>query len=196
VRQATAGLLASLLLGLCACGYSAGLRAPLGAKTLGVSVFDNDSMYPELERELYQALSDQAARMVSADVATPTRADLAITGRILEYERLYGVTGIENQLLQTGVRVRLSAWLEDRRLGERVGQVIVVDQAVRYVIDAGQGEATARQDALAQLGQEILVDLLTQADYRPESEQAPDANPFRDGDQQPLEPTAPPPTDG
>jgi hypothetical protein len=186
---------AALLLLLGSCGYSAGLRPPLEARSLGVAVFDNDSNFPELERELYAALSDQAARMVAAEVAAPGRADLVVRGRILDYERLYGVIGVENQLLQTGVRVRLSAWLADPRSGERVGRALTFDQAVRYVIDAGEGEAGARRDALAQLSQEVLVDLLTQAEYRPESEQAPDANEPEDTAPTPLEPTAPPPTD-
>lgn len=184
-----------LLLALGACGYSAGLRPPLEARSVGVSVFDNTSDFPELERELYAALSDQAARLVSAPVEAPGRAELSVEGRILEYERLYGVVGVDNQLLQTGIRIRLRAWLSDPERGERVGEVLEFDQSVRYVIRAGEGEAGARRDALAQLGQEVLVDLFTQVDYRPESEQGPGPKSEVPEGVAPLEPTAPPPTD-
>ena len=196
-RSLRAGLLAllGLGLGLSGCGYSAGVRLPAEAQTVGVAVFENSTPFPQVERDLFVALSDQAARMVQAEVATPDRADVTVRGTILEYRRLYGVVGIENELQQTGVLIRLQAWLEDNRIGERIGDAVLFDQAVRYVIRVGEEEEGARREALAQLGQEILLDLFNQTDYLPESERVPDPNAQPDLPSAPLDPTAPPATD-
>ena len=188
-------LLLLLSLALTGCGYSAGVRLPGDAETVGVAVFDNTTAFPEVEREVFVAISDQAARMIEADVAAPQGADITVRGQILEYRRLYGVVGVENELQQTGVYIRLYAWIEDNRIGERIGAQVLFDQAVRYVIRVGQEEEGARRDALAQLGQEILLDLFTQTDYLPESVRVADPNDLELESTAPLEPTAPQATD-
>jgi len=189
-------LAALLLVPLVGCGYSSGVRLPLEAETVGVAVFENTTAFPAVERELYVALSDQAARMVNAEVAAPSRADITVRGRILEYRRLYGVVNVDNQLVQTGVFVTLQAWLEDNRLGERVGEALTFDQGVRYVIRVGEEEEGARRQALAQLSQEILLDLFSQRDYAAESERGQQPNePEETSTPAPLEPTTPPVTE-
>lgn len=188
--------LVALIVALSGCGYSAGVRLPAEARTVGVAVFDNSTPFPEVERDIFVALSDQAARMIEADIAAPQSADLTVRGQILEYRRLYGVIGVENELQQTGVYVRLYAWVEDNRIGERIGATMLFDQAVRYVIRVGEEEEGARREALAQLGQEVLIDLFNQTDYLPESERGADPNLILELESTaPLEPTAPPPTD-
>ena len=159
----TATLLAASLLS--GCGYSAGVRPPQGYETVGVTVFDNLSPDPSLERELYVILSQQANRMLDAELDSPARSDLVIRGRITDYSRLTGVLSVDGELQQSGTRITVTAWLEDGASGARLGDAILFDQSVRYVIRAGQGEPGARSDALAQITQEMLLDLFTQVDY-------------------------------
>jgi hypothetical protein len=159
------------VIGLClgclaSCGYSSGVRLPQGAESVGVSVFDNLSPLPEIERELFACLSTQASRMIDGELVAPSRADVIVRGEIVDYRRLYGVLNREGMLQQSSVRIVLRAWLEDRETGERMGDTIQVDQAIRYVIRARQEEAGARDQALAQLCQELVLDLFNQPDYR------------------------------
>ena len=162
VGQSAALLAASLLSG---CGYSTGVRPPLGYETVGVTVFDNLGPEPSLERDLYLVLSQQANRMLDAELLSPARSDLLIRGQIADYSRLSGVLSVDGELQQSGARITLTAWLEDGASGARLGEAILFDQAVRYVIRAGEGERGARSDALAQITQEMLLDLFTQVDY-------------------------------
>jgi len=159
----TATLLAASLLS--GCGYSTGVRPPQGYETVGVTVFDNRSPDPSLERELYVLLSQQANRMLDAELDSPARSDLVIRGRIADYSRLTGVLSVDGELQQSGARITLTAWLEDGASGARLGDAILFDQTVRYVIRAGEEERGARSDALAQITQEMVLDLFTQVDY-------------------------------
>jgi len=147
------------------CGYSSGVRLPAGAETVGVTVFENSTPQPELERDLFARLSLQASRMIDAEIVAPDRADIVVRGVIVEYRRLQGVLSIEGQLQQTGVRIILRAWLEDQRIGARIGQPIQVDQALRYVVRAGEEEQGARRVVIEHLCQELILDLFNQVDY-------------------------------
>jgi hypothetical protein len=163
-RLGRGALLAGLW--LCGCGYSTGVRLPAGYETVGLSVFDNAGPEPRIERDLFASLSRQTSRMLAAEVRSPDRAELVIRGQILDYRRLSGVLSSEGQLQQSGVRVLLVAWIEDRRLGVRLGDPIQFDQSVRYVVRAGQEESGARREALDHIAQELVLDLFNQVDYR------------------------------
>lgn len=165
-----------LLASLASCGYTSGVRLPAGAQTLGVTVFDNFGPQPEVERDLFACLSSQANRMVDAELVAPQKADLVIRGEIVEYRRLHGILNKEGQLQQSGVRLILRAWIEDQRLGVRIGDTMQVDQAVRYVIHAGEEEFGARQTALQHLCQELILDLFTQSDYESSEASESDVN--------------------
>jgi len=165
-----------LLASLASCGYTSGIRLPADARTIGVTVFDNLGPQPEVERDLFACLSSQANRMIDAELVAPQNADLVIRGEIVEYRRLHGILNKEGQLQQSGVRLILRAWIEDQRLGVRIGDTMQVDQAVRYVIHAGQEEFGARTTALQHLCQELILDLFTQVDYESSESSDQDAN--------------------
>ena len=159
----------STLLG--SCGYSSSLRLPEERETVGVEVFANDSPLPVLERALYQALDDSVASMVSGDLVTPSRADLVIRGRILDYWRLAGIFGRENQLQESGVNLEVVVWLHDRKTGRRLGGEVRVRREVRYTVNVGTSEDGALELALRTLTQEIVLDLFSEANYAVEDEE-------------------------
>lgn len=154
-----------LSLGLGSCGYTHGVRLPAGAESVGVEVFGNLSEFPSVERELFACLSDEAGHMVQGKLIAPQRAEIVIRGNILDYRRLLGVQTKDAELLSSGVQINLQAWLVDTRAGERIGEVLEFDQAVRYILKAKRGEFNARSGALRHLCQEILLDLFNQEAY-------------------------------
>lgn len=174
-------------LGFTSCGYSSGVRPPVGYESIAVTVFDNLSPQPEVERDLFLSLSSQASRMIDGKIMSPSDADVVVRGTIVDYRRLSGILSRQGDLQQSGVRLILRAWLEDRRTGSRMGDEIQVDQAVRYVIRAGEEEFGARRTALAHLSQELILDLFTQLDYG----SAGSSDPVTQDEIESLEPLAP-----
>lgn len=177
-QQTWLGLCLWMALGpfLVGCGYSSGVRLPLGARSVGVEAFGNVGPFPEVEREVFAILSTQASRMIDGDVVPPGQADLLICGQIEDYRRLHGVQSAEGSLQESGVRIMLRAWLEDSREGQQIGQVLYYDQSVRYILGVREGEAGARRAALDQLCQEVILDLFNQPDLGRPSEEDPDPN--------------------
>lgn len=153
-----------LLLCMTGCGYTSGVRLPADAKTLGVVVFDNTSPFPEVEREVFACISTQASRMIDGRMVAPGRADVVIRGSLDDYQRLHGVQSAEGSLQESGVYIMMHAWLEDRESGEMIGEVLYFNQAVRYILGVREEEAGARREALANLCQEIVLDLFSQPD--------------------------------
>ena len=183
--QRLGALFCGLWIAIAGCGYSTGVRPPAGYDSVGVTVFDNLGPEPVLERDLYVALSEQANRMLDADLLSPSRSELLIRGQIVDYSRISGVLSAQGELQQSGARITVTAWLEDRESGARLGDTILFDQAVRYVIRAGEEEAGARRDALRTITQEMVLDLFTQLDYASPG----DASSAEDG-QEPVTPAA------
>ncbi|MFT7668711.1 MAG: hypothetical protein ACI8X5_001409 [Planctomycetota bacterium] len=158
---------------LTGCGYSSGIRLPDGAQSVGVTVFGNAGPFPELERELFSVLSSQASRMVDGEVREPKRADLLVRGEIIDYRRLMGVLNPDGELLQSGVHIVLRAWIEDRRIAAQIGESIYFDQSAHYIIHTRAEEEGARRDALAQMCQELIIDLFSQPSYEVEGSPEP-----------------------
>lgn len=166
-RNLASLLLLGLGLAVAGCGYSSGVRLPPGVETVGVEYFGNDSPEPDLERELYARLSAQVDAMVRGELAPPDAADLVIRGRILDYRRLLGLTGVQGSLVESAVIIVVQAWLFDRRLGTTVGEMTEISREVRYVVHVRAGERGARELAMANLSQELVLDLFSQMDYEP-----------------------------
>jgi len=150
------------LLSLAGCGYTSGVRLPGEARSVGVEVFGNSSPFPEVERELFSCLSTQASRMIAGELKAPGRADVVIRGNIDDYQRVHGVQSSDGDLQESGVRILLHAWLEDRVGGDMLGEVLYFDQTLRYIIGVRESESGARRGVLATLCQEIILDLFNQ----------------------------------
>jgi hypothetical protein len=157
--------LAAALAALClaACGYSTGIRAA-SRGTVGVEFFGNRS----LERDLERPLADEIARVLrdvsDAPLVDPRRADLVVRGTILEFRRRSGVRSTDNQLLETGLRVHVEAELYDARLGAVVAGPLRQDVWVGYTLDQTANEREARDRALRNVAEEVVLDLFSTLD--------------------------------
>ncbi|MEX1024306.1 MAG: hypothetical protein WD226_04445 [Planctomycetota bacterium] len=119
-----------LALGVGACGWHAGpgpapdLPEVARARTIGVELFDRSryvlerNQAPEIHAALARAAVDHSGlRLVAAE-----QADVVVRGAIVEYRRRAGVRSVENELLETGVRLTLEASLVERRTGLELGR--------------------------------------------------------------------------
>jgi hypothetical protein len=176
VRGALRGALGGLLLSLAAgCGWHAGLTAPEGAETVGVTFFglDPDVLQRDIEPALQGALTRALVDLVDARVVSPADADLVVDGRIRGYQRRGGIRGKDHTLLETAVRITVEAELRRRSTGEVLARsrsslpsgyvtADVLDPGVdhpTYVVGGFTEEARARERALRILAEGMVLDL-------------------------------------
>lgn len=156
---------ALLALLLPACGYSSGLTLPEHYHSIGVEIFGNDSPEPDLERELHAEVANQVVQLVHSPLDTPERSDVVVDGRIIDYGRLGGIrSGVDNSLLESAVVIRAEAWLVDRRSGQPIGERAQAGVRVGYVIGETDGERHARERALFDVAQRLVLDLFSRLD--------------------------------
>lgn len=143
------------------CGYSTGLQLAPGHDSIGVELFRNDSPVRDLERDLHEALARSTRNLVDAPLVPPGQASVVVRGRILEFRRRTGVRSRDNELVETGVIVRVESSLWDGHSGELLVAPIRSSVQVGFVIDALESEGQALQRALDNLADVIVLELLT-----------------------------------
>lgn len=163
LRAAWACTLATLLVP--GCGYSSGLRLPEHYRSVGIQIFANDSFEPDLERTLHAQLSTQVNELVHAPLESPAVADVVMEGRIVDYSRRGGIRGQEtNELLEAAIVIRAEGWLTDRLTGDRIGELSRAGVRIGYVVGEELGEFQARERALRDIAQRLVLDLFSDLD--------------------------------
>ena len=155
--------LAALLLTV-SCGYTAGLRAPENARTVGIDVFGNGTDLRNLEVELTAEIAKAVANLVDLPLVPPDEADIVIRGELAGYQRRGGARDADNKRLETGVLITIASRLVNRRTDEVVrstltslGTGIVIEAGI--VADDALEEVQARDRAIENLATRIVLDL-------------------------------------
>lgn len=169
IRVTLTAVVAALLAALVpACGYRAGLAPSIDgvsrADTIGVAMFGNESLLPNLERELHQFASDSARRYLDMDLVSPDRADLVLRGSIQGFGRQEGARSGDNLTLETRNTITVEGELVDRRSGEVVGRTSF-DTSVGVVIDVPGREPEQRSRALAIAADRLVLELVAGVEY-------------------------------
>lgn len=159
MRPCRRALLAGPLLAAVGCGYSSRLALPTRSETVGIEIFGNDTPRPELERDLHLELVRSGRNLIGVPIVAPATADLVVRGTITTYERRMGVRTGDNVLLETGLTVAVEAELWDRARGEAVAGPIPVAIHVGYTLDALGNERDARERALRNVADRVVLDL-------------------------------------
>lgn len=161
---------------LAACGYRTGLTVPEGRRTVGVEFFGNDGPLRDVEVQLQSELAQAVERMLPVRIVDPTRADLIVRGRVVDYSRRGGIRSPENKLLETGIRITVEASLIDPKpqfdrngnpLPPRVLRRARTFTESGYRIEETDGERAARARALRNLADRLTLDLFGAVAYEP-----------------------------
>ena len=150
------------------CGYTPGLAParPDGrpSRTIGISMFGNESLLPNLEWQLHQALSDAARRHTSLELVAPEVADIVIAGRVKAFRRQAGARTTGNRFVETREILTVEAFALDGDGGPRIART---DFEVGFgtAIDVPGREPAARANALRNSADRILLTLLAEVQY-------------------------------
>lgn len=166
--------LAALLLGAAAgCSYRSSLSLPAPYESIGIELFSNSSLEPDLEVELHRALVRNARELLDGPVVAPGRARLLLRGEVLEYRRRSGIRSRENVQLETGLTVRARAFLVDARDERVVAAPVTVSTQIGYALDRRTvNEAEARRRVLGNLAQRIVLELVARSEAAQDSDAA------------------------
>jgi len=161
-------LLTTLGCWLGSCGWHVGALAPEGARTVGVEVFTTNErvlerdVAPALHRELARAASDLSGlRLARAD-----EADLVVRGNVEDYRRRSGIRSPDNDLVETGLRITVTAELYDRRT-KRVVRRAPARLWSGYALTGPGDETAARERSLRHLAETLTLGL-----FRPQVAEA------------------------
>ncbi|WP_310820849.1 LPS assembly lipoprotein LptE [Stratiformator vulcanicus] len=152
---------------LLGCGYTIGNDFDPGVRTVAVPVFKSILFRREIEFRLTEAVQKEIQNRTPFRIAHQSTADTRLLGKVVEYQKQQGVTGLAGQ--QRGLPLVLSVevvWEDqrDKRVIAR-SQVPIRPESVRlfsqgnFAIETGQSMRTAEQDAIDELATRI-VDLM------------------------------------
>ena len=145
-------------------GLEAKARQGVNSRTIGVKIFGNESLLPNLERDLHGAFTDAARRHAALRVVSPERADLFIRGRIADFRRGAGVRTRSNRAIETIEIVTIEAELVDGATGRVLGRERA-QPSVGTAIDVPGREFEVRQRALTNAADRLLLLLLAGLEY-------------------------------
>lgn len=158
-------LTSALVLGLVAsCGYSTGIRVKDRIGSVGITVFGNKTLEPDLEREFQDEISRAIRSYTDGRIEVPERAEALVRGTVLIYNRRGGIRSSRNELLETGLFVEAEAGLYDRRTDRALGPQRLSRVWVGFVLDENEGEAAARARAIRYISEELVLELFTPLD--------------------------------
>lgn len=174
------------------CGYRAGLApgVPLtvddpdgagrrAARSIGMQIFDNETLMPNMERDFHRALTVSARRHTDLVVQSPGIADLVVRGSIKDFHRRRGSRTTGNRLVETQEFVTVRGQLVDRTSGRVLGQATTTTQ-VGSAIDVSGRLPVQRQRAIENASDRLLLLLLGGLEYgvtRPGEELVPHSTP-------------------
>jgi hypothetical protein len=157
----------ALLLFGASCGWRFGLEGPDRQVTIGVEIFEIDRTVLErgLEAPLQRALSQAVSDWVDARLVSPERADWVIRGRILGFRRRSGIRSTSHELLESGVRLDVSAELVERATGRLVAPSARESIWSGFALDAAANESAAVDRGLRAVAEALVLDLFRQAPH-------------------------------
>lgn len=151
------------------CGYQTGLSPTMPdgrtAESIGIEIFGNESLLPNLEQPLHAATTKSARRFLDLELRSPGRSDLVLRGSIKDFQRLPGARTPDNLFVETRDVIVIEATLVDRARGVELGTT-VVETVVGSAIDIPGREPVQRERALKVAADQIVLSLVTELQYR------------------------------
>jgi hypothetical protein len=151
----------ALVLFTAGCGYSTGLSVGDRHQSIGIEFFGNDSLERDIERPLYDEISRAVRDWVASPLVPPDRADMILRGKITSYHRRSGIRNPDNQLLETAVFIDVEASLYRAGSETPTRGPVHESSGVGYIVGPAQNEQEARDRALRNIADKLVLDLLT-----------------------------------
>jgi hypothetical protein len=143
-------------LGLASCGYSfSGSALPAHVKTIGIPVFQNDTLEYGVEKELTDRVTEAFIQDNHLKVVGEHEADAVLVGRIIGYEnKVFSYTGsqtAEEYIVKIRIAVSLKDQVANKELWkddslERTATYAVVDRPGKPAMTEQDGRQAAIQD--------------------------------------------------
>ncbi len=155
-------LLSALALSGCLYGFSGG-GLPRELRTVAVLPFDNLTAVPDVQRELFEAMRKAMNDRLNLRDAAAERADVLVTGTIKEYEVDLPVGVVADPRQATSARRKLQLVVDFEIVNQRTGALLKSQNGARREAQYAEGdEARGRRDAIEQLINELIDDMLSQ----------------------------------
>lgn len=151
------------LLGL-GCTYSAQFRAPEGIQTIAVEIFQNRTLYTEVEYDLHRALRREIRMKTPLTLGSPLAADAVLTGQIIDYRRYVLRESQTDQPTEYRVVIVVSYDLTNRRTGGVIASSKRLRRGADYQLRQGQVERQAREEAIRELARNLVQHAFRQWD--------------------------------
>ncbi|MEO2164498.1 MAG: LPS assembly lipoprotein LptE [bacterium] len=146
---------------LTGCGYTTGLTLGPDYHSVGLEIFGNDTPEPDLELSLHRALTQATRNMLDAQLVDPDRSQLVVRGRLTRFQRRAGLRSADNVWMEGGVWITAEAELLDRRRDVVLVGPVRAEANVGYTRTNREAEPNARQRALNNLAERLVLDLFT-----------------------------------
>ncbi len=162
-RLACSVLLLGLpLLSACLYGFSAG-SLPRDLRTVAVLPFDNMTPVPEVQLEIFEAMRKAMNDRLNLRDAPADRADVLVTGEIKEYDVDLPVGVASDPRQATSARRQLRLVVSFEIVNQKTGELLKRQEgAPRLAQYPEGGEARGRKDAIDQMINELIDDMLSQ----------------------------------
>ncbi len=146
----------------CMYGFSGG-ALPRDLRTVAVLPFDNLTPVPEVQLELFEAMRKAMTDRLNLRDAPADRADVLVTGSIKEYDVDLPVGVTANPGQANSARRKLQLVVSFEIINQKTGVYLKQqDGARREAQYAEGGEIRGRRDAIDQLINELIDDMLSQ----------------------------------
>ncbi|MFH1024323.1 MAG: LptE family protein [Planctomycetota bacterium] len=146
-----------LLAATAGCGYSSHFELPDNIQRVAVPIFENKTLYRDLEYDLTAAVKQEIQARSKLEVTEVEGADAVLSGVIIDYS-VYAIrTDQDSQTTEYAVVLTFDAKLEE----QEGGKILFATKGRRitstYVVARGEDETTARRVAFARMARQLVA---------------------------------------
>lgn len=152
VRLALLSVLAAQLFG---CGYSTSSLYNPDIRSVAIDVFTNDTFRRDLELDLTREVARQVRMRTPWRVENRSRADAAVTGRIINVAENVLSEDPNDLVLESSVVVTAEAVLTSLATGEVLKRVTRTS-SVPFLIPRNESRSTALSRSLRELAEDLI----------------------------------------
>jgi hypothetical protein len=142
-----------------ACGYSMRRLTPPGVRTVAVEVIENPTFRRDIEFQLTEDLKNAILSRTDLLVVDKNRADLLLSGTILQFREQVLAENLEDDIVQSSVIVTVEFVLTDRRTGKERDRDRITDVS-EFGVGRNEDLGSATSEAFSDLAEKVIYRFL------------------------------------